>query len=231
MKRYKEGDQIGPFTLLQSNGRKWLAECKCGERWETRLSRLKDRDNCPKCAPKEKFKHRKPGERINGNTLICKLPNRKWKAKCDCGAIRIGSPCDLERYSSCAACHDRSTDKRFKLDPKTKNLKYKLQYYKRQANNRNLAWLLKNPQVAKLLEDNCHYCNTPKANGIDRVDNSIGYTVDNCVSCCNFCNHAKKDYSKVDFLQAIKRIYKFQFRDYPEKEYTQAGGNMEPPSG
>jgi 5-methylcytosine-specific restriction endonuclease McrA len=30
--------------------------------------------------------------------------------------------------------------------------------------------------------------------GIDRVDNSIGYTPDNCVPCCTQCNRIKLDH-------------------------------------
>lgn len=229
--RYQEGDQIGPFTLLEFQGRKWIAECKCGERWKTRLSRLKGRDTCPQCAPPRSFKHRQPGEVINGNTLMRRLPNRKWEARCSCGTIRIASPCDLERYNSCASCHDRSKDKRFKLSDVEKNLNYRLQYYKRHAKARALSWDLSMEQAQTLISNQCHYCGTSQANGIDRVDNSIGYTVSNCVSCCSFCNHAKKDHTKKEFLEAITRIYNFQFRDYPEREYGQAAGNMEPPSG
>ena len=231
MKQYKAGDQLGPFLLISNDGRKWTAKCKCGNEWETRLSRLKGRDNCPKCAPKRTFKKREPGEIINGNTLIKRLPSRKWEAKCKCGAIRVCSPCDLERYNSCANCYDRTNDKRFKLDEETKNLKYKLQYYKRHAKARELTWELSDNEVLTIINKNCYYCGIDFSNGIDRVENSIGYTVDNVVPCCSFCNHAKKNHSKQDFINAVKRIYEFQFNDYPEREYTQASGNTEPPSG
>lgn len=45
-------------------------------------------------------------------------------------------------------------------------------------------------------------------NGIDRIDDSIGYTIDNCVTCCRTCNWAKgnKDYS--EFLFYIDRLIK-----------------------
>lgn len=47
-------------------------------------------------------------------------------------------------------------------------------------------------------------------NGIDRVDNSLGYTVKNTVPCCTICNKAKLDLSEQDFLEWVNRIYHFQ---------------------
>jgi hypothetical protein len=46
-----------------------------------------------------------------------------------------------------------------------------------------------------------------KMNGVDRVDNSIGYIVENCVSCCGTCNRAKDTMSRLEFLNWIKEIY------------------------
>lgn len=43
-------------------------------------------------------------------------------------------------------------------------------------------------------------------NGIDRVDNNVGYTIDNCVPCCSICNRMKGDMSTDDFLAHVKRI-------------------------
>jgi hypothetical protein len=40
----------------------------------------------------------------------------------------------------------------------------------------------------------CYYCNTPIRHGgpcLDRLDNSTGYTVDNCVLCCVCCNRVR----------------------------------------
>jgi len=44
-------------------------------------------------------------------------------------------------------------------------------------------------------------------NGIDRVNNDIGYTKDNSVSCCKICNYMKHTSSKDEFLSNINRIY------------------------
>ena len=48
-------------------------------------------------------------------------------------------------------------------------------------------------------------------NGIDRIDSSKGYSVDNCVPCCAKCNYAKHDLSIDDFKNHIEKIYKHLF--------------------
>lgn len=47
-------------------------------------------------------------------------------------------------------------------------------------------------------------------NGIDRVDNNKGYTLENCVTCCGQCNTSKLNYSQEEFLHWIERITKYQ---------------------
>lgn len=46
-----------------------------------------------------------------------------------------------------------------------------------------------------------------KINGIDRKDNNIGYTKENTVPCCKFCNFAKHTMNENEFKQWIKRAY------------------------
>lgn len=44
-------------------------------------------------------------------------------------------------------------------------------------------------------------------NGIDRIDNNSGYTIDNCVPCCPDCNQMKSNRQLDDFLNRIEMIY------------------------
>jgi hypothetical protein len=62
----------------------------------------------------------------------------------------------------------------------------------------------------------CHYCGTPPQKhkklvytGIDRKDSSLGYTVDNCVSCCTTCNTAKGTKPYAVFIEYLNRIALF----------------------
>lgn len=51
-----------------------------------------------------------------------------------------------------------------------------------------------------------------RINGIDRVDSNIGYTKDNSVPCCKYCNFAKHTMSEEDFYVWIKRVYEYNFK-------------------
>jgi hypothetical protein len=48
------------------------------------------------------------------------------------------------------------------------------------------------------------------ANGIDRRDNSKGYTIDNCVPCCIKCNIGKMNGSAEEFVEHCKKVAEFQ---------------------
>jgi len=96
--------------------------------------------------------------------------------------------------------------------------------YKRGAKSRDLVWELTNEQFAKLTKQNCWYCNQEPAqmnrvygknkpknayylyNGVDRMDNAVGYTMDNCISCCGRCNHMKHVLHVEDFINHIRKI-------------------------
>ena len=44
-------------------------------------------------------------------------------------------------------------------------------------------------------------------NGIDRIDSNRGYTPDNVLPCCKYCNVAKLNNSQEDFLEWAERVY------------------------
>ena len=54
--------------------------------------------------------------------------------------------------------------------------------------------------------------NVIKINGIDRIDSNVGYTKNNSVTCCKYCNFAKHTMSEDDFYKWIRRVYEFNFK-------------------
>lgn len=47
-------------------------------------------------------------------------------------------------------------------------------------------------------------------NGIDRRDNLLGYSQENCVTCCKICNHAKEDLPYEEFITNVNRLVRHQ---------------------
>lgn len=217
--KYKVGDQIGKMTLISYKNTKWTVLCACGKEWTTRTSRLVDRESCPECTPQKPFRHYEVGEELFGYTLLEKEPNKRWKMKCKCGAIRNGSPNDLTRYATCKNCYSAEETGRKKRLPNNISLyRERLAYYLRAARSRNLDWELTEDQFIQLITQPCTYCGevnsmqgiakdrSIQVNGIDRKDNNLGYTIINSVPCCNFCNHAKKNHTCSFFIDKIKSI-------------------------
>jgi 5-methylcytosine-specific restriction endonuclease McrA len=101
--------------------------------------------------------------------------------------------------------------------------------YKRDACKRSKTFELSKEDFVKLILGNCHYCGASPANvknpskpyklidtesfkynGIDRVDNSLGYNLDNCVSCCIICNRAKNNLLKSEWENWLNELVSFR---------------------
>jgi hypothetical protein len=100
--------------------------------------------------------------------------------------------------------------------------------YKRNAKMKYRKFKLTFDSFLKKINGSCYYCKMISSNhwhiirngkvlydlrynGIDRINNDIGYTEENSVSCCRFCNTIKKTFKKDDFekwLKHIKNCYK-----------------------
>jgi hypothetical protein len=66
--------------------------------------------------------------------------------------------------------------------------------------------VLSKKDFSDLTQKECHYCGKEGPNGIDRIDNTTGYVLSNCVPCCKHCNYVKGDLSKEDFETWKKRF-------------------------
>lgn len=93
--------------------------------------------------------------------------------------------------------------------------------YKQTAKRRKVSFDLTILEFRILVERSCHYCGdapaqvaraksgeTLKYNGVDRVNNSLGYSVENSVSCCGVCNRWKSSMSRDEFLKHIEKIFR-----------------------
>lgn len=147
-----------------------------------------------------------------------------WLCKCECGKTIIvtGSHLRTGRTRSCGCLHREVVGKANSLPLGEASFNKLCYSMERNARRRNLEWTLTKTQLHVLTKENCHYCGSnPKQvmwhknhngtyvyNGIDRVDNAKGYTIDNVVPCCMFCNQGKSDRTVVQFREWVIAVYK-----------------------
>jgi hypothetical protein len=118
-----------------------------------------------------------------------------WKCKCDCGNEGIVPSHSLR-------CHKSESCGCTKKLPSYMAL---YNFLLRASNISNKACELTFEDFVHFTSTTkCHYCNAPiqwiehnlrcgKSYHLDRMNNSIGYTKNNCVVCCTRCNLSKGD--------------------------------------
>ena len=171
-----------------------------------------------------------PGDRFGKLTTIRFDKSRgyngsggDWLCQCDCGNTTYARSGKLKagQHKSCS-CGYTSFRLKNRLPNDLGPKREKFRHYKRQAKIRNIDFKLSENQFFKLILGDCVYCGEPpsnidvytkrsldrgfKTNGIDRTDNNKGYIIDNCVSCCKICNHAKATLSLVEWKTWLKKI-------------------------
>lgn len=77
------------------------------------------------------------------------------------------------------------------------------------AKRRKLAFTLTFEEYSEIVKNNCYYCNddisTSAGSSLDRIDNSLGYHVDNVNPCCGSCNRRRsKSMSAEEFRKQSK---------------------------
>lgn len=95
--------------------------------------------------------------------------------------------------------------------------------YAARAKKRGYSFDLSLYEFQILTSRDCHYCGiTPQQirkqgscpttyiyNGIDRIDNNLGYTFGNCFPCCKTCNQAKSNLTHAEFIAWLRRAYSY----------------------
>jgi 5-methylcytosine-specific restriction endonuclease McrA len=166
---------------------------------------------------------------------------KQWECICDCGTIKFLVSENLlgGHTNSCGCLRKETSTQQLLTNPKmiqtrinntlpsgdsSCNSVYN-RYVQGAKKNVKKVWGLSRSDFKILTSSNCFYCGTPPIethqgprsngaytyNGIDRVNSDLGYTLDNCVPCCKYCNYAKNSFDQYDFLEWTKRLANYKF--------------------
>lgn len=145
---------------------------------------------------------------------LCRLCNKeKIKVKGLC------KPCYQKEYNNknrnkinaMARIWSREHREQTKLYARTIRSKFK--NLRSAAKSRGLKFSITENEYIELMKSPCYYCNgffpLPEAGGgLDRLNNELGYYLDNVVSCCSICNQTRNnnwspEETKIMILAAI----------------------------
>lgn len=130
-----------------------------------------------------------------------------WSVICDCGTRHAHTASTLRSgHTMSCGCS--------RFDAPRAAILAVMRSYRKNATARGLAFALTKEQFVSLTLMCCDYCGTkplPRKNGyafngIDRIDNSLGYTTENCVACCRRCNWAKSTMGRDEFLDWVNAV-------------------------
>lgn len=174
----------------------------------------------------------KSGDRFGRLTIIkydgvhkkpCGTTQSKYLCQCDCGNIVSVLAQNLKNGStkSCGCLSKEIKDGK-RLPNNAGVINQIILGYKRHARDRGLNWDLTHDEVSNIICQPCYYCGVINSNkrytknckegfeynGIDRVDNTKGYNINNVVPCCKICNYAKNDMTQKEFVLWIQKAAK-----------------------
>lgn len=170
------------------------------------------------------------GQQIGNLEISSKYTKKsRYNVTCICGTNLVLGSRDLKikikdletkGQSSCGKCSKQSF-----IDNRTNVEKFRYVYntYKKNASTRNYKFELSREEFTQMILSPCFYCGTIESNsrkdrltsdiisynGVDRVDNTGDYTIDNTVACCRKCNIMKLDNTSKDFLEHVNKIAKY----------------------
>lgn len=148
---------------------------------------------------------------------------KMWKCICDCGkeVVRASQHLKSGHSQSCGCEQLKKVSKPF--GESCLNDFYS--HYKSAAKKRGWDFLITKDEFINIVTKECNYCGEPPKertngrksingkvplNGVDRVNNSIGYITNNIVTCCSKCNFMKMKLGKDEFISHVSKIAEYQ---------------------
>lgn len=147
----------------------------------------------------------------------------QWNCTCKCGNKVVVTGKDLVNHNnkSCGCWHKEYIAKIKKDGIVTANHTMYCKY-RHGATSRGIHFDLREEDFNQVIHSDCYYCgDKPQQvyvqnkkyhpdvvhNGVDRINNNVGYIKNNIVPCCSQCNTMKMDYSMLEFIDKVKKIH------------------------
>ena len=221
------GRRFGKLVVIEYSGKHpsgthhlYLCQCDCGNQAIKSAVSLKNGDtkSCGCLLPAVGNMVGRVFGRLTVLAFDHSEKGSKWYlCSCACSKSKIINGHSLRRghTQSCGCLHKEVSSK-----PRSAVAAANQRYgsYRSNALRRKLSFDLSFEDYLDVVTKQCHYCGkefdseltTPGqtfyCNGIDRVDNTQGYTIENTVPCCRQCNIAKHTYTAKEFIDWACRV-------------------------
>jgi len=209
-----------------SRERMYRCRCECGTEADVRPASLHNGDSMScGCLRREVVRaDMYLGQRFGRLAVLERTRDRHkgsraylYRCRCDCGkeVLRPMGPLG-SKTNSCGCLRG------VRLPPGRAGFNLLMHEYRTGARARGYVFDLTDEQFAQLTSGDCFYCGAVPSrrksyknatqhsaytfNGVDRVDNAVGYVAENCVSCCSRCNVAKATSTQAEFLEICRAV-------------------------
>lgn len=88
---------------------------------------------------------------------------------------------------------------------KERNISWILRSLRSRAKRRKKSFCITREELSFFLSQPCFYCGD-QSNGLDRIDNSLGYFIENCKASCTACNCSKHEKSEMELISRSTKI-------------------------
>jgi hypothetical protein len=171
---------------------------------------------------------------VLGRDFSIKAKYRYYLCHCSCGTLKSVSGHSL--YSgastSCGCKYALGKSRPRKSTYEDRALTHIISGYKAHAKQRKQVFDIDRQVFLGLIKKDCFWCGSPPSNrirgdvvfhingeehkdfifiynGLDRINNDIGYTLNNVLPSCYVCNRARNNMTFEDFDQWIKNLISF----------------------
>lgn len=149
-----------------------------------------------------------------------------WLCQCDCGKQKAIVKGSFTHGTKSCGCAKIDSNIRYSKVRKDTNQSAKVLYrrYAFDAKKRNYPFELNLQQFMEITSKDCYLCGEKPSrtvknkaehtiqvkpyiyNGIDRLDNNVGYIYSNCQPCCRECNVSKMDIDIRTYIAKMRKI-------------------------